>query len=197
MDEQRASLVVDPANWEKCRASQISILKAKGLKPEHKLLDLGCGVLVGGIASMEYLDTGNYWGLDNSDKRLEEAMKEVGDSGLIWKQPKPKLRLGYDEIKKEGIKFDYVWFHQVIIHMLDEVAQEVFHFISKVLADDGKCYITANIADENKTSYSTMKYPCEWDLVYRTEDFYKSIADNARLEVTAIEGDMITIQHKG
>jgi len=195
MDDKRASLVVKPDKWEVNRDKQFDFLLNKGLQLHHKVLDLGCGVLIGGIPVIGYLDTGNYYGLDNSDKRLAEGMKEVGDSGLIWKQP--HLYLGYDKIEKLDVKFDYIWFHQVIIHMLDDVSQEVMHFIKKVLAPDGACFITANIADENKTSISTMKYPCEWDLVHRTKEFYNEITSNAGLSINKIVGDMMTIKHEG
>ena len=50
--------------WEEIGRLQFEFLRARGLKPRHRLLDIGCGSLRGGIHAINYLETGNYYGLD-------------------------------------------------------------------------------------------------------------------------------------
>src|SRR5256885_1508932 len=39
-------------------------LVESGLRPEHRLLDFGCGALRLGVWALAYLDQGNYFGID-------------------------------------------------------------------------------------------------------------------------------------
>jgi hypothetical protein len=50
--------------WEALAKLQFEFMLAKGLKPSDKLLDVGCGALRGGRHFIEYLDPGNYYGID-------------------------------------------------------------------------------------------------------------------------------------
>jgi len=58
--------------WDEIGRLQLEFLISQGLKPEHKLLDIGCGSLRGGVHFIQYLNDGNYFGVDK-DKRLLEA----------------------------------------------------------------------------------------------------------------------------
>ena len=55
-NEKRASLVGPPKLWQSKRDCQIKFLLEHGLKQDHYLLDLGCGVLRGGIPIINYLE---------------------------------------------------------------------------------------------------------------------------------------------
>ncbi len=48
-------------------------VREAGLRPEHKLLDFGCGALRLGIWVIPYLDAGNYFGVDSHLVSLEAA----------------------------------------------------------------------------------------------------------------------------
>ncbi|MDH3264353.1 MAG: class I SAM-dependent methyltransferase [Paracoccaceae bacterium] len=50
--------------WDKLGNLQFECLTANGLKPEHKLLDIGCGALRLGALAVPYLMPGNYYGTD-------------------------------------------------------------------------------------------------------------------------------------
>ena len=50
--------------WEEHRCFQIAFLREQGLKPSHKILEIGCGPLTGGIPIIRYLEPNNYFGLD-------------------------------------------------------------------------------------------------------------------------------------
>ena len=48
--------------WDEIGRLQFEFLRARGLKADHWLLDIGCGCLRGGIHAIKYLKTGNYYG---------------------------------------------------------------------------------------------------------------------------------------
>jgi cyclopropane fatty-acyl-phospholipid synthase-like methyltransferase len=84
----RRHALVGPADlWESKRRFQKNFLLRAGLKPHHRLLDFGCGTLRGGIPIIDYLDAGNYIGLDVRTETLKEACVELEESGLDVKYP--------------------------------------------------------------------------------------------------------------
>jgi SAM-dependent methyltransferase len=52
---------------------RFEFLVASGLRPEHRLLDLGCGSLRIGVFAIPYLDAGNYFGVESHLFSLEAA----------------------------------------------------------------------------------------------------------------------------
>src|SRR3979409_2149502 len=52
--------------WEEIGELQFQFLRTHGLEPQHRLLDIGCGSLRGGVRFVSYLDPGNYFGIDIS-----------------------------------------------------------------------------------------------------------------------------------
>jgi len=42
--------------WGELGAMQLTFMQRQGLKPEHDLLDLGCGCLRGGVHFVRYLE---------------------------------------------------------------------------------------------------------------------------------------------
>ena len=125
-------LVEDPNEallvWNERRNSQIQFLLSQGLKPDHYLLDIGCGVLRGGIPIIQYLDSKHYYGMEKCDERLEEAKRELAEEGLRWKVP--HLTTTYQTIDE---KFDFIWVFQVFIHLTDEILMETLSNISHLL----------------------------------------------------------------
>ena len=55
--------------WEEIGQLQLDFLKTAGMRPDHKLLDIGCGCLRAGVKIIPYLNPYNYFGIDR-DKEL-------------------------------------------------------------------------------------------------------------------------------
>ena len=61
---------------------QFDFLVAQGLKPEHYLLDVGCGPLRAGVHFMAYLEAGHYFGVEKRADLLEAGRDvEIPRSG--------------------------------------------------------------------------------------------------------------------
>ncbi|MBN2038785.1 MAG: methyltransferase [Spirochaetes bacterium] len=124
--------------WSELQAYQIGTLKKLGLQPHHKLLDIGCGPLQGGIAFINYLNAGNYCGIDIKENSIVEAKRLINKIGLISKKPFLSVSnsFGKDELSKK--KFDYIWCSQMLYHLDECLINELFQQISEFLTSQGK-----------------------------------------------------------
>ena len=86
-----------------------------GLRPEHKLLDIGCGVGRASRTLVPYLHPGNYTGIDISKKALRHAVELSQKEG--WDDRKPTFLVNSDLDLDQ--KFDFLWAHSVFTHLPD------------------------------------------------------------------------------
>lgn len=130
--------------WEEMGRHQFEFLSARGLGPQHRLLDIGCGSLRGGLLFIDYLDVGNYTGFDLSTQVIEVAKSKVAENGLDYKNP--KLLVNKDRNLKfdflDGSRFDFILAQSVFSHLLPEHIDECFGHISQVMAPGGKFFFT-------------------------------------------------------
>lgn len=137
---ERAKLVGPADKWDVLRKFQIHFLKSNGLKPEHTLVDIGCGVLRGGIPLIDYLDEGNYYGIETRQHVLDEGREEVIAAGLEYKNPHLICNAdGFDKLSFD-VQFDIMWAYSVLFHMTDETLQECLNFVANNLAPKGVFY---------------------------------------------------------
>ena len=69
--------------WDELGSLQFEYLKSKGLEPHHKLLDVGCGVLRGGVYFIPYLAPKHYFGFDLNMSLIQVGLDvEVAELGL-------------------------------------------------------------------------------------------------------------------
>lgn len=59
--------------WSETGSIQMEMLQAEGLRPHHRLLDIGCGPLRTGCRLVPFLDPGNYWGTDLSGALMRKG----------------------------------------------------------------------------------------------------------------------------
>lgn len=160
---------VGPAEmWKMKRAFQIDFLERAGLEPHHRLLDIGCGTLRGGIPLIDYLDEGHYCGVEVRADVLEEGRRELHEAGLEHKRPRLLAvdRLSDVEVERE---FDFAWAFSVLFHMSDEIVDECIALVERSLAPGGVFYANVNIGD---------RPPGNWQgfpVMYRSMEFYRDL----------------------
>ena len=92
-ERDRLERMIGPLGlWDQIQRYQIGFLKKVGLKPHHRLLDIGCGPLSGGLAFVDFLAPGNYVGVDVSEKAISEGYRQIAKAGLAGKNPKHEIR---------------------------------------------------------------------------------------------------------
>jgi SAM-dependent methyltransferase len=181
--QKRHALVGRPHVWRMKREFQIEFLKSVGLRPEHYLLDIGCGTLRGGIPIIKYLHPRHYYGTEVRAVVLAEARKELHEAGLESKEPRLILSTDVSSLDLER-HFDFVWAYSVLIHLSDEILNDILRLAQGHLMQDGSFFANVNIGDR-KDGHWHQGFP----LVWRSLEFYAERAADAGLQVT----DMGTI----
>lgn len=107
------------AMWDEIGELQFKFMVEYGLKPHHKLLDLGCGALRGGVHFVRYLDPGNYYGVDCNASLLEAGERELAKAGLADKSHDLLLTRTFDLSAPgfAGVEFDYALAFSLFTHL--------------------------------------------------------------------------------
>jgi len=165
---RRHSEVGPAVGWKETREVQLEYLK-KFIRPEHYLLDLGCGTLRGGIPIIRFLQEGHYYGIEVRDNVLEIARKELQNEKLEHKNPK-LIHVSDLSKGKIGRKFDFIWAHSVLIHMTDEILDSCLCFASEHLDSLGRLYANVNIGERKDSTWK------EFPIAFRSLQFYSEVA---------------------
>jgi hypothetical protein len=129
------------AMWEEVGQAQFDFLKERGLKPEHKLCDTGCGALRAGIHFVRYLDAGNYYGLDINASLIEGGRLELDQAGLGGKAANLLVNDSF-EMSRFGAKFDYLIAASLFTHLFANHIVRCLVEVRKVLAPEGQFFAT-------------------------------------------------------
>ncbi len=177
--EGRHGRVGAPHLWRMQRAFQIDFLQRMGLSPDHRLLDLGCGTLRGGLPLIGYLATARYTGIDVRPDVIEEARRELSEAGLVQRHPRIECvdsLAGLDL----GAAYDYVWAFSVLVHLEDGELDDALAFVSRHLTVSGACFANVNPGDGRLGTWA------DFPIVARPLDWYVERAREAGLRVDSL-----------
>lgn len=121
-------------SWLKIGQLQFDYLMGHGLKPGMRMLEIGCGNLRAGRLFVDYLDAGNYYGIDISPDILLAAQEVIVDSGLQAKLPHLSV---VRDLRLEFLPdawFDVVHAHSVFSHSPIEVIAECLAHVGRIMA---------------------------------------------------------------
>ncbi|MFC9652001.1 class I SAM-dependent methyltransferase [Streptomyces sp. NPDC056937] len=123
--------------WLALGEMQFGYLAEHGLSPRHRMLDIGCGNLRAGWRFIDYLDAGNYYGIDISPDILIAAKRTLTTYHLQDKLPHLTIteNLSLDFLPQEH--FDVVHAHSVFSHSPIEVIDECLAHVGRILAPGG------------------------------------------------------------
>ncbi len=94
--------------WDVIGPLQCDFLISRGLEPGHRLLDIGCGALRGGVRFARYLEPGHYYGIDISERLLDLGYeREIVPAGLAERLPRANLFATPDFEAPFGAMFDF------------------------------------------------------------------------------------------
>jgi SAM-dependent methyltransferase len=124
-------------SWLQLGQMQFDYLTGHGLKPDMRMLEIGCGNLRAGRLFIDYLDGGHYYGIDISPDILLAAQQVVTDYDLQDKLPHlalvRDLRLGF----LPAGQFDVVHAHSVFSHSPLPVIDQCLAHVGRVMAPGG------------------------------------------------------------
>jgi SAM-dependent methyltransferase len=127
--------------WDDMGQRQFEFLRTHGLTPQHRLLDLGCGALRGGLHFVRYLDVGNYYGMDINTSLLEGGRIELERAGLAQRNAHLLCDAEFALIRF-GQRFDMLLAVSVFTHRHLDQIQRCLVGVAQVLADGGVFYAT-------------------------------------------------------
>lgn len=136
--------------WRTNERREKRFLVCRGLRPDHYLLDIGCGPLRGGLPLIAYLKPGRYFGFDIAPESIEIAKRRVEKRGLrgrratLWASSidaVPEHILGSDR------RFDYILAFSVFIHLDDVRLARCLDLIRRHLASTGICFANVDVRD--------------------------------------------------
>ncbi|PJE95912.1 methyltransferase [Streptomyces carminius] len=123
--------------WVTLGRMQFDYLRKHGLKPEDRMLEIGCGNLRAGRLFIDHLEPGHYYGIDISPDILIQAKQNVVRYRLQDKLPHLTIAddLTFDFLPERY--FTVVHAHSVFSHSPLHVIDQCLANVGRVMAPDG------------------------------------------------------------
>lgn len=131
-------------HWDAIGKLQFDFLVERGLRPHHRLLDVGCGALRGGLHFVQYLDPGNYYGIDVNESLLRAGLEhEIPNAGLTDRLPATNLRQTDDfSCDDFGVDFDFLVSVSVFSHLPLNHIRLCLHQVAKATKPEARYLAT-------------------------------------------------------
>lgn len=170
--------------WDEVGVLQFEFLKQAGLEPQHRLLDVGCGALRGGVHFARYLDAGHYCGIDANATLIDAAKSELAAAGLDDRG----VRLIADaDFRLDAFeqRFDFAVAVSLFTHLYFNHIQTCLSRVADVLAPGGRFYATYFEAPDSAWLEPLPHSPGDITSCYSADPFHQSFAELAALAATA------------
>jgi SAM-dependent methyltransferase len=129
-------------SWDEIGRLQFDFLRQQGLASSHRLLDVGCGALRGGIHFIRHLDPGNYYGIDMNASLIKAGRDfELPAAGLEARHPHLLVDPSF-EFSRFGTTFDMALAQSVFTHLPVNSIERCLVNMAAVLAPGGRFYAT-------------------------------------------------------
>lgn len=135
------------------RQNDIELLKSQGLKPEHKILDIGCGGGRLGHSLINYLNSGNYYGFDKQAGWIKNFKRDVANARLQDKNP-TILNCDFNWPINRGIKFDYAYAYSVFSHVDPDLVKLCLQNLRKHF-EDSSILFASYCPNQSEDTFST------------------------------------------
>ena len=147
--------------WLEVSRLQTDFMIKIGLRPDHVLLDVGCGSLRGGVEFIPYLHAGNYLGLDSSNRLIQVGIKEeLGRRLLKLKSPEFVVSRHF-EFEKFSKKPDFAIAHSIFTHLNESNIRLCLDELRRFVNPGCRLYATYFIADAPQTNQKIYQYSRE------------------------------------
>jgi len=160
-------------NFERMGLAQLRMLRKYGLKPDGKLLDVGCGSLRLGTQAIKYLNTGGYFGVDCDREMLDAGLrKELPREHKDNKQPTFSINKNFDFSEFGDEKFDNAMAQSVFTHLPPTGIELCLKNVMERLKPGGVFLASYNLAD-NHISRFGQQYP---EMTRYSYEYFETLA---------------------
>jgi len=172
-------------HFTKVEQSDIVFLKEMGLKPHHKILDIGCGGGRLGYELINYLEDGNYYGFDKEKGWIEKFKMAVLSNNLSVKNP--TIELGDFTTNFGDVEFDYVYGYSVFTHINSTLIKQFFKNFDLNIKNS-KIFVTGYFSlpvDKTENIGAKHQRKNEFVVVYYNIDFFDKLLNEMGYEVVS------------
>ena len=128
--------------WDRMGELQLRFMVEQGLERSSRLLDVACGPLRAGIHFVEYLDDGNYYGIDINETLLDVGYDLEMPAHLRPKLPREHLR-ATDRFECDfGVTFEFALAQSLFTHIPLNDIRLCLYRVAPQLAAGGRFFAT-------------------------------------------------------
>ena len=139
--------------WDEIGALQFDWLVSRGMRPEHRLLDIGCGAGRLAVRAAPYLNPGNYFGQDRSEALIDAARAEIEAVGCA-NSIGANTFLVTEDFKAPGeTNFDFLLAQSVFTHLPLDMFGLCLDRVASRAAKGARFYATFFTAPEGVASF--------------------------------------------
>ncbi len=128
--------------WDEVGRLQLRFLRGRGLRRDHRVLDIGCGALRGGVHMIRYLDLGRYTGVDKEPELLRIGAEQELGPALVEAKCPTLLALAGFEFERLPVRPDIAWAHSLFTHLPMDHIRWCLASLRPMLARGGVLYVT-------------------------------------------------------
>jgi SAM-dependent methyltransferase len=131
-------------HWDDHGQRQADFLVEHGLRPEHRLLDVGCGSLRAGRHLVDYLQPGRYYGVDANRSVLQAGYDQELTDEQRRRLPTENLRATDRFGVDFGVLFDCAIAQSVFTHVSLNHVRLCLYRVARVMRPGGTFFVTFN-----------------------------------------------------
>jgi cyclopropane fatty-acyl-phospholipid synthase-like methyltransferase len=160
--------------WEEIGILTLNFLRDHAeLKPDHKILDLGCGSFRCGIPIMKYLNDDNYYAIDVNEDLVKAGFAEMRKSGLENTISSNNIHICDNfDARIFGVKFDIVIAQSLWTHLPLSHIERSLSMVEKVLSSEGSFYTTFFLCPADHNLLEPYRHEPGGIVTYRHRDPY-------------------------
>jgi SAM-dependent methyltransferase len=138
------------AQWDTMGRKQLDFLVEHGLRPDHRLLDVACGSLRAGRHLVDYLEPGNYYGIDHSADLIDAGYYHELDDAQRQRLPRENLTVnGSFRVADLGQTFDVALANSLFSHLNLSHVRLCMARVAEALDPGGRFFATFFEMDED------------------------------------------------
>jgi cyclopropane fatty-acyl-phospholipid synthase-like methyltransferase len=169
--------------WDAIGRLQFEFVRDRGLKPAQRLLDVGCGPLRGGLHFIDYLDPGNYYGIDINRSRVEAGYLELRNAGLDGRDAHLAV-IGDFDAGEFGVDFDSVIAISLFTHLFANHVVRCMKQSARLMKPSASFYATYFEAPESAYLFD-LGHPGGIVSHFDADPFHYSFEEISQMAATA------------